>query len=248
MPLDGRVVWVTGGGSGIGRAAAIELARAGARVVISGRRREALEQVVAEIATQGGDAAAEPLDVTDGAAAASIAATIFNKRRRLDVVVVAAGNNIPNRKWSELTHADWMDVHAANTHGAFFCIHAALPYMRRQREGVIINVGSWGGRFALKLTGAAYAASKRALMAMTESLNMEEWQSGIRACVILPAAVNTPFLRKRATPVPEATLASMLQPEDIARVVRFVAESPPHVCVNEILISPTENYVYIHSA
>jgi NADP-dependent 3-hydroxy acid dehydrogenase YdfG len=246
--VDKQVVWLTGAGSGIGQAVAIELARAGAAVIISGRRRAPLEQVAQEISSFSGSVRVKPVDVRNSEQVDTAAAEIVQEFGRIDIVVNAAGTNIPNRSWAQLSQADWMDVNATNTNGAFFCTRAVLGFMREQKQGLIVNIGSWGGRFALKLTGVAYAGSKRALIALTETLNMEEGENGIRACVILPAAVNTPFLRRRSEPVPQETLAKMLQPSDIARVVRFVAESPPHVCLNEILLSPTLNYVYAHSA
>jgi NAD(P)-dependent dehydrogenase (short-subunit alcohol dehydrogenase family) len=124
-------------------------------------------------------------------------ARILDSCGQIDVLVNAAGTNVPHRNLPELTSDAWIDVHSTNLHGPFFCINAVLPQMRLRRQGLIINIGSWGGRFALRLTGAAYAASKRGLIALTEALNIEEGPNGIRASVILPAAVNTPFLRLR---------------------------------------------------
>lgn len=216
-------------------------------MVVSGRRRETLEKVADEVEALRGLVRVKPVDVRNGTEVGAVVEEILREFRQIDIVVNAAGTNVPKRLWAELSEADWLDVNSTNLNGSFFCIRAVLSHMRERRRGLIINIGSWGGRFALKLTGPAYAASKRALIAMTETLNLEEGANGIRACVILPAAVNTPFLRRRADPIPEKALAEMLQPSDIARVARFVAESPQHVCLNEILLSPTSNFVYLHS-
>jgi NADP-dependent 3-hydroxy acid dehydrogenase YdfG len=246
--LKGQVAWVTGAGSGIGGAIALELAKAGALVVLCSRGRQALNEVASGIRASGGLAHVRPLDVRDAEEVQTVVTEIISEFKHIDIVINAAGTNIPDRSWEKMSAADWLNVNETNINGPFFCTRAALPHMRARRQGLVVNIGSWGGRFALKLTGAAYAASKRALIALTETLNMEEGENGIRACILLPAAVNTPFLQRRSEAVPEERLAQMLQPQDIARVVRFVAESPPHVCLNEILLSPTSNYVYVHSA
>jgi NAD(P)-dependent dehydrogenase (short-subunit alcohol dehydrogenase family) len=174
MTLERQIAWVTGAGSGIGRAIAIDLARAGACVVISGRRNTALEQVADEVRACGGLVQVKPADVRDGTEVETVAAQIVAEFGPMDILVNAAGINVPQRSWAEVSQADWLDVNATNMSGPFFCTRSALLHMRLRRRGLIINIGSWGGRFALKLTGAAYAASKRALMAMTETLNMEE--------------------------------------------------------------------------
>lgn len=244
MTRASKVVWVTGGGSGIGKAIVLTLAKAGAIVYASGRREDALEEVARQAQGLSGKVIALALDVADVAAVEGAARTIIAEAGAVDVLVNAAGNNIPDRSWSRISVDDWNFVNSVNADGAFYCIRAVLPGMRSRKQGLVVNISSWGGRFALKLTGPAYGASKRAMVSMTETLNMEEGDNGIRACVILPAAVNTEFLAKRSEGIPEAELTKMLQPDDIAALVRFIVEAPEHVCFNEILMSPRENYVY----
>jgi NADP-dependent 3-hydroxy acid dehydrogenase YdfG len=120
--------------------------------------------------------------------------------------------------------------------------------MRRQGDGLIITISSWAGRYDAYVAGAPYNAAKRATLALNTSLNMEEGRHGIRACAICPAEVATPILANRPVPVPEEEFARMLQPDDLGALVVFIARQPPHVCMNEILISPTWNRNYLGSA
>jgi NADP-dependent 3-hydroxy acid dehydrogenase YdfG len=117
--------------------------------------------------------------------------------------------------------------------------------MRERGGGLIVMVSSWAGRHASKLTGPAYNAAKHGVVALSHSINMEEGMNGIRSCVIMPGEVNTPIMDQRPVPPSQETRARMLQSEDLGRVIRFVAESPAHVCLNEILISPTWNRTFL---
>ena len=243
--LQGKVAWITGAGSGIGRAGAVELAKAGARVVLSGRRAEPVEEAAAEINAAGGMAEALALDVADKDAGARAAARILERWGRVDILVNSAGINLPNRYWKNLTPDSFAQIVGINLNGALYCIHAVLPAMRAQKDGLVINVSSWAGRFETYATGPAYNASKHAMAALTASLNDEECVNGIRACVIYPGEVATPILKKRPKPPSPEEIARMLQAEDLGRTIRFVAEMPPRACVNEILISPTWNRFFV---
>jgi NADP-dependent 3-hydroxy acid dehydrogenase YdfG len=246
--LEGKVAWITGAGSGIGRSGAIELAKAGAHVVLSGRRAGQLADVVAEITAAGGSAAAAALDVADRAAVAKTAAGILTRHDRVDILVNSAGINLPTRFWKTLTPESFSEIVGVNLNGALYCIHAVLPSMRARKDGLVINVSSWAGRFETYMTGPAYNSSKHALAALTHSLNDEECVNGVRACVICPGEVATPILKNRPKPPAPEEIARMLQPEDLGRTIRFVAEMPPRVCVNEILISPTWNRFFVGGA
>ena len=246
--LQGKVAWITGAGSGIGRAGAGELAKGGASVVLSGRRAGQLEEAAAEIEAAGGAAEALPLDVSDKDAVARAASRILERHGRVDILVNSAGINLPTRFWKTLTPESFQQIVGINLNGALFCIHAVLPAMRRQRDGIVINVSSWAGRFETYMTGPAYNASKHAMAALTLSLNDEECVNGIRACVIYPGEVATPILKNRPKPPSAEEIARMLQPEDLGRTIRFVAEMPPRVCINEVLISPTWNRFFVGGA
>jgi NADP-dependent 3-hydroxy acid dehydrogenase YdfG len=241
MALDGKVAWVTGAGSGIGRAGAEALAAAGARVVLSGRRREQLDEVAAAIVSAGGRAEARPLDVADRQAVEHVATAVGP----VDILVNSAGVNTPKRFWRELRAEEWERVVRTNLDGTTYCILAVLAGMRAKGSGVIINVSSWAGRYDTQFTGAAYNASKFGVGALTATLNMEEGANGIRACVVCPGEVATPILKTRPVPPSAEEMAKMVQPEDMGRVIRFIAETPPHVVLNEIVVSPAWNRIYL---
>ena len=240
-----RVAWITGGGSGIGLAGAEALARAGWTVVISGRRREVIDEAAAAIVKAGGAAEAMPLDVASAADAEKVAKAIVAKHGRIDLLVNSAGLNVPKRSWEEVTIEGWNKVVDVNLNGLMYCIRAVLPTMRAQQDGCIINVASWAGRHVSKLTGPAYTATKHAVLALTHSFNMEEFKNGLRACCLSPGEVATPIMKLRPVPPSAEDMAKMLQPEDLGRTIAFVASMPPHVCVNEILISPTWNRGFV---
>ena len=140
--LDGKVVWVTGAGSGIGEAAATALAREGAGVVLTGRRREPLEAVAAWI---GASAEVEPGDATAAADVGRIAAAIEARHGRLDVLVASAGMNVLERDWAKLTPAAAEAVLDGNLTGPFLCALAVLPIMRAQGAGCWCTPPAWRG-------------------------------------------------------------------------------------------------------
>ena len=246
--LDGKVAWITGAGSGIGEAGALALAGAGACVVLTGRRRDALESVARRIEGQGGSALVEAGDVTDAERVNAIVATIREKLNRLDIVVNNAGVNLKERHWVDLTPGRIDTILESNLSSAFYVAAAALTVMRQQRDGILIHTASWAGRFVSHLTGPGYLAAKHAMVAASHSLNMEECINGIRSTVICPGEVATPILANRPVPVSEEDRARMLQSEDLGDLILYVATRPKHVCLNEILISPTWNRAYIRQA
>jgi len=242
--LNGTVTWITGGGSGIGRAGAVALAAAGSTVVVSGRREDALAATVAEVTAAGGTGSALTLDVADNAAVEAAAADIVQRYGRIDTLVNAAGINIGKRRYNEMSVDDWRLVIDVNLNGAYQCVAAVLPTMRERGDGLIINISSWAGVYNSYVAGPAYGASKHAMVSMNHTINLEEFMHGIRACVICPAEVATEILDRRPVPVPDAARARMLQPEDLGETIRFVAAMPAHACLNEIVISPTWDRAY----
>ena len=244
--LKGKVAWITGGGSGIGLAGAIELAKAGAHVVISGRT-ERTNQESLSLLTKIGSAEAVQLEVSDKKAVNAAAAGIEKRHGRIDILVTSAGTNIAGnqRNFKNMTQEGWDDVVAINLNGLFYCCHAVIPGMRKRKDGLIINISSWAGRYASSLTGPAYNATKRAVIAVSESINMEECMHGIRATSILPGEVATPILRKRPVPPSAEEQARMAQPEDFGKAILFVATMPARTAVNELVIAPTWNRFYV---
>ncbi|HZO00548.1 MAG TPA: SDR family oxidoreductase [Burkholderiales bacterium] len=234
------MAWITGGGSGIGLAGGIELARAGAHVVISGRSAETLKKAEKELKAAGsGEAIA--LDVSDQQEVAKAAQGILKRHGRVDILVNSAGVNSPKRNFRNVSLESWDQIVAINLSGTFYCCQAVLPGMRERKDGQVINISSWFGRYWNTLGGPGYNATKHAVVALTETLNVEEAPNGIRATCILPGEVATPILEKRPVPPPPEERARMLQAEDLGRTILFVATLPPRACVNEIVISPTWN-------
>ncbi|MDQ2090278.1 SDR family oxidoreductase [Marimonas arenosa] len=238
--LSGKTAWITGGGTGIGAASAVALADAGAEVVVSGRREEPLRKIAKEIAAAGGTARVEVLDVARAADVRAVADRIGE----VDILLASAGLNVPTRAMAAVSDDDWDLVVNVNLNGVFYPARAVLPGMRAKGDGQLILISSWAGRYATRLTGAAYNATKRAVIALSESINDEEGANGIRSTVIMPGEVATPILKSRPNPPSQAEQDRMLQAEDLAATVRFVAEMPPRACINEVLISPTWNRFY----
>jgi NADP-dependent 3-hydroxy acid dehydrogenase YdfG len=237
---------VTGGGSGIGLAGAAALAADGWSVTISGRRLDALEAAAKRI---GDKTSAKvdvlPLDVTRADDVHAAARSILAAHGQIDLLVNNAGLNVPKRSWSDLEISGWDQIVDVNLSGVLYAIHAVLPAMRERRTGSIINIASWAGRIVSQMTGPAYTATKHAILALTHSFNMDECRNGLRACCLSPGEVATPIMKNRPVPPSEEVMSKMLQPEDVGRTIAFVANMPPHVCVNEVLISPVANRAFL---
>ena len=242
-----RVAWVTGGGSGIGEAGAQALAADGWIVVVSGRRQDALENVVAKIRRANGTAEAIALDVSQKSEVNRAAERILSRHGRIDLLVNSAGINVPKRSWADMELEGWEKLVEIDLNGVLYCIHAVLPAMRAQKDGCIINVASWAGRHVSKMPGPAYTTTKHAVLALTHSFNMDDCVNGLRACCLSPGEVATPILKLRPVVPSAQEQARMLQPEDLGRTIAFVASMPPRVCVNEILISPTWNRGFVQT-
>ena len=244
--LEGKVAWITGAGSGIGEATAHAMAKEGAIVALTGRRKEPLDTVAHAIEKAGGKALVEPGDVMDKAMAPAVVARILKSAGRLDVLVNNAGTNVTARTFAVLTPENLDYVIQANLNGAYYCVLSVLPQMRAQKDGVLIHTSSWAGRYVSPLSGTAYTASKHAVVAMSHSLNMEEFRNGIRSSVICPHEISTPILETRPVKVTEEERARMLQSEDMANLYVYIATQPPHVCINEVTIAPTWNRAYLN--
>jgi NAD(P)-dependent dehydrogenase (short-subunit alcohol dehydrogenase family) len=248
MSLSTKVAWITGGGSGIGLAGAIELAKAGCRVVISGRDEHKLDAALAQAEVRGaptGVISAAALDVSDAAAVDRVAREIQSALGHVDVLVNSAGINFPKRAWGETDAATFEKVVAVNLNGATYCTLAVLAGMRERREGTVINVASFAGWHYGRVPGPAYTASKAGLMALTHSFNIEECVHGLRATALCPGEVATPILKTRPVELSDEEKARMLEEADLGRTIRFIAEQPAHVCINEFVISPVWNRIYM---
>lgn len=235
--MTAKVLWVTGGGSGMGAASAVAAARDGWTVVLSGRRPDRLGQVAAAVRAVGGTADVVPLDVTDGDAVATARDTVLERHGRIDGLVLAAGRNTPARRWDDQSLADVRAVLDTNTTAVVTVVDAALPALR-DAGGVVVVVSSYAGWSFQPGAGVAYSASKTALGSIVRTLNQQEAERGVRATHLCPGDVATDFLDQRPEVPDAAARARMLQPEDIGRTVAFVLGAPAHVRIDELVLSP----------
>ncbi|MBL8697566.1 MAG: SDR family NAD(P)-dependent oxidoreductase [Alphaproteobacteria bacterium] len=242
-----KVVWVTGAGTGIGAAAAVALARSGHAVVLSGRRREPLEQAAAaaRAADPKADVTVEVGDLSKRAEAEGVVDRILARAGRIDAVVASAGVNVTKRMWSELSAADMDYLLDGNLRSQMYTVAAALPAMRARKDGLFVLVSSIAGRVVGGLSGPMYTTTKHAVTALSHSVNVEECINGIRSCALHPGEVDTPMLAKRPKKLTPEELARVLKPADVAAVIAHVVDTPAHVCLNEIWITPTYNRGYI---
>ncbi len=236
--LQQKTAWITGGGSGIGLAVARAFLEEGARVAITGRHADKLRQAAESL--QAGDrllcVAADVAHVDQVQAAAR---QVTEHLGPIDILVNNAGLNLKERTFRELTPETWQRLLQANLDGAFYATHAVFPQMLARRDGLIVFISSIAGKRASPLGGIAYAASKFGMSALGLGLAAEEKDSGVRTCVIYPGEVDTPILEHRPQPVSDAQRRLILQPEDVAAAVLFVATLPPRVSVPELVIKPT---------
>ncbi|MCL9665704.1 SDR family NAD(P)-dependent oxidoreductase [Curtobacterium albidum] len=235
--MTAKVLWVTGGGSGMGAASAVAAARDGWTVVLSGRRPDRLEQVADEVRAVGGTAEVLPLDVTDADAVSAARGAVLDRHGRVDGLVLAAGLNTPARRWDDQSLTDVRAVLATNTTAVVTVVDAALPALR-QSGGVVVVVSSYAGWSFQPGAGVAYSASKTALGSIVRTLNQQEAEHGVRATHLCPGDVATDFLDQRPEVPDAAARARMLQPEDVGRTVAFVLGQPAHVRIDELVLSP----------
>ena len=242
--LTGKVAWITGAGSGIGEAAALALAEAGAITILTGRRQAPLDGVAARI-DKTGTAHVQPADLTKADEVARVGDFIRSTFNRLDILVNNAGVNIVERHWATLTPERIDTLLQGNLNAALYCVTIALPFMRAQQDGLMIHTASMAGRFIGGLSGPIYTVAKHGVVAMSHGLNMQECVNGIRSTVFLPGEVATPILDKRPNPVSPEERARMVQPVDCGNLIRFIADLPRHVVMNEVHLSPTHNRGYV---
>jgi NADP-dependent 3-hydroxy acid dehydrogenase YdfG len=241
--LSGKRVLVTGGGSGIGLAAARLFLEAEAKVAITGRDEAKLRRAAGELG--GGERLMyRTCDVSDPDQVQALVARLTEQWGGIDVLVNNAGANIKERTMRQLTPEKWQRLIRSNLDGAFYCIHAVLPQMLERKDGLIVNISSIAALRPGPLSGAAYAAGKAGMSALGICLAAEEKDSGVRVSNICPGEVDTPILKERPTPLSAEHRAKILQPEDVAAAVLFVASLPPHVSVPELVIKPTAQ-VYV---
>lgn len=241
--LSGKVALVTGGGTGIGEAAALALAGAGAQVVITGRRVDRLDTVVAAIESKGGTALAIKSDVSVEADAFGAVEQAVSTFGRLDIVINSAGVNEAGGIQS-LDLEGWRKVIDINLWGTIYTCKAVVPHLKALGGGDIINISSTAGRRAAGVF-ASYATSKHGVNGFTESIRQELGNDNIRVSVVEPGATETDI----ASSVSDPQWAAMMQQHvskdgamkaaDIAEAIIFIVSLPRRANVSQILIRPT---------
>jgi NADP-dependent 3-hydroxy acid dehydrogenase YdfG len=229
---------ITGGGSGVGQAIALKLVQQGWRVAIIGRRAETLQETVKLAGSHASNITLHVCDIGNAEAVAAMGKQVLAKFGEVEVLVNAAGTNVPQRALEVLSLEDYHAMIATNLHGAYYCVQAFLAQMRTRNSGTIINIVSDAGKQASPKAGPGYVMSKFGLAGLTQSINAEERANGIRACAVFPGDIDTPLLNKRPQ-VPDATArARMMRAEDVADCAMFCINLPPHVIVEELLVRP----------
>ena len=233
-PLAGQVAVITGAGRGIGRAIALTLAELGARTVLCGRSREALEQTSTAIQSNGGQSSVIECDVTDLHSVEALAERVERTFHRIDILVNNAGIGGAGGPLHLLSPDNWDRVLNTNLRGVYYCIRSLAPFMIKAGNGHIINISSLAGKNALP-NGAAYAASKWGLNGLSYSVAEELRAHNIRVSVICPGSVHTEF-----GPHPGKNAEKMLQASDVAHVVAMIVTQSPQSFASEILLRPTQ--------
>jgi NADP-dependent 3-hydroxy acid dehydrogenase YdfG len=242
--LNGKTALVTGASSGIGRSTALALADAGASVALVARRAERLKDLAAQIEADGGRALARAADVTDEQDASRAVQDAVDHFGRLDILVNAAGMT-QTGKVENGDLSDWRYVFELNFWAGLYTARAAIPALRANGGGDIVNISSTAGRRAVGATFGPYAASKFALTAFNESLRAEVTLAGIRVSIIEPGATATEIHEHiKDEKVREFTRNHVekdgaMQADDVAAAVVFVVSLPPRVNVSQLVIRPT---------
>jgi len=237
--LDGQVAIMTGGGTGIGRAAALMLAAEGAQVVVAGRRKAPLDEVVGEIAKAGGRAVARPCDVEKAAEARALAEWTIAQYGRVDILVNNAGHSSRARNIRWVGQEEWDSVLAVNLTGVYALTQAVLPSMIERGGGTIITISSLAALRPGLIGGAPYGAAKAAVLNLMGHVHKVLRDKGIRATTIMPAEVDTPILDNRPLRPDAMARSTMMHADDVARAILLCATLPPRTVIETMVMSPT---------
>ena len=243
-PLNNKIALITGASSGIGKACAAAFAAAGARVILSARRKNRLLELSADLkAKHGAETFIIELDVRDNKAVTLAFNRLPDEWQSIDVLVNNAGLSRGLDKLHEGSIEDWEEMIDTNVKGLLYVSRVVIPGMVARKSGTIVNIGSIAGHEVYP-KGNVYCATKHAVDALTKGLRMDLVDTPIRVCTVDPGLVQTEFSEVRFRGDTERAKITYkgykpLQPEDIADAVMFCASAPPHVQIAEVLILPT---------
>jgi NADP-dependent 3-hydroxy acid dehydrogenase YdfG len=240
--IEGKVVVITGASSGLGAATARGLSAQGARVVLGARRQDRIQSLAEELTSHGGKAIAVTMDVSDRAQVKRLVDAAVQAYGRIDVMINNAGL-MPQAPLERLMVDEWDRMIDVNIKGVLYGIAAALPYMKQQKSGHFINVSSVAGH-KVGPGFAVYAATKHAVLALSEGLRQEVKPYNIRTTVISPGAVATELPDSVTDPDTAARVRAFyaeaaIPADSFARAVAFAISQPDDVDINEILFRPT---------
>ncbi|UQY43369.1 SDR family oxidoreductase [Mixta hanseatica] len=239
--MSGKVVVITGASSGIGEATARLLSAAGAYVVLGARRLDKLTALADEITAAGGKAEVVQTDVSNRQDVEALVGKAVEVFGRIDVLINNAGI-MPNSRLDQPQVDDWERAIDINLKGTLYGIAAALPFMKQQKSGHVINVSSTSGH-RVRPTSAVYSATKFAVRAISEGLRMEMTPYNIRSTIIspgpvdtdLPSSVTDPAVAEQVRKIHEIAISV----ETLAETIAFAINQPETVDINEIVVRPT---------
>lgn len=240
-----KTVLITGATSGIGEACAIKFAAAGDDVIITGRRNERLAGLKAQLeAAYHIKVLTLCFDVQDRQAVHEAFANLPGQWQKIDVLINNAGLALGRDSFEDADMNDWETMLNSNVHGLLYVSKAVLPYMLKQQKGHIVNMGSVAGKEVYE-KGNVYCASKFAVDAITKAMRIDLLKNNIKVTGIHPGAVETEFSLVRFKGQEETAKAAYtgltpLTPEDIADTVFYCVNLPAHVCINDLVITCTQ--------
>jgi 3-oxoacyl-[acyl-carrier protein] reductase len=227
--LPGKVVLITGAGSGLGRASAAELAAEGSRIAVMDMNLEGATETVSMVTDAGGVAFAVQGDVSDSASVQSVVATVLDHFGTIDILINNAGVVGELKPVHEVSEESWDFVMGVDMKGVFLCSKYVIPTMLAKGKGVIINIASVSG-FLASATGVEYTSAKHGVTGLTKQLAYDYGHQGIRSIAIGPGVIETPLTKDwtcEGGPFHELTMEAPAgrygQPIDVARLVCFLA-------------------------
>jgi NADP-dependent 3-hydroxy acid dehydrogenase YdfG len=241
--LVGKVAIVTGASSGFGEAIARSFAREGANLAIGARRVDRLQRLAAELTEREGSSVFfKELDVRDPASVKGFVAETVGCFKGVDILVNNAGLAAGRRELATADESDWERMIQTNFMGTFRMTQAVLPTMSAAKSGHVVNIGSIAGHLVYE-GGAGYCGSKFAVKALSEALRLENVERGIKVSVIDPGMAETEFslVRFRGNAEEAANVYRGMTPlsaDDVADAVLYAVTRPPHVVIDEILLTP----------
>ena len=239
--LQDKTIIVTGASSGFGEAIAIACAAEGAKVSLVARRAELLEKVAAAARAEGGRSPGLPggrqRRCPDSGGSRADPRSLRSRRR----VGEQRRNHIPQRSITDTSAAQWRELMDINLTSAYVFTRAVLPEMKERGDGLIINIASRAGMFPSLGAGVAYSTSKIGMEALNAVTNEEGNAQGVRACLFNPGAGNTPIIDRRPVKFSQEQKMKMIQSEDIAATVVFIAGLPPRVNIDLVSMLPTKS-------